>query len=83
MVNANNEGKIDMEIGDKVRSSSSLWSNEIGTISGIIKIEDDKDNNLVHVIFPETDNHSAYQQSFHSNNLIIVNEQAKKQNENQ
>lgn len=60
-----------MKIGDKVRSSFSLWSNDTGTIIGIIDIED-KDYKWVHVLFPETDKHYAYQQSFCSNNLSIV-----------
>jgi hypothetical protein len=44
---------------------------EIGTITGMIKIED-KAEHWVHVIFPETDKHYAFQQSFNSKDLIIV-----------
>jgi hypothetical protein len=57
---------------DKVKSHLSLWKGDIGTVSGIIKREDCKAGDLVHVIFPETDKHYAYQQSFNSKDLIVV-----------
>lgn len=60
-----------MNIQDKVKSRLSLWS-DIGTISGIIKRDNCKEGELVHVIFPETDKHYAYQQSFNSIDLILV-----------
>ena len=61
-----------MNIKDKVKSSLSLWSGDIGTISGIIKRENHKEGDWIHVVFPETDKHYAYQQSFNSRDLIIV-----------
>lgn len=61
-----------MNTGDKVKSSLSLWKGDIGTISGIIKRENNTQGDLVHVIFPETDHHYGYQQSFSSKDLIIL-----------
>jgi hypothetical protein len=61
-----------MKVKDKVKSRLSLWSGEIGTISGIIERENCKEGDWVHVIFPETDKHYAYQQSFNSKDLIVV-----------
>ncbi len=66
-----------MKIKDKVKSRLSLWSGDIGEISGIIPIwsleeHDKKVGEYIHVIFPETDKHYAYQQSFNSKDLIIV-----------
>lgn len=58
-----------LKIGDKVNSSKSLWSNEIGTVSGVVEMNDGKDL-LIHVIFPETEKHYAYQQSFYEKDLI-------------
>lgn len=54
-----------MQEGDKVRSSSSLWSGDIGTIWRYVS------DDLIWVIFPETDRHDAYQQSFTKNQLIL------------
>lgn len=67
---------IVVKLKDKVKSRLSLWSNDIGVVSGIIPIYK-LDSAIqigehVHVIFPETDKHEAYQQSFNSRNLIIV-----------
>ena len=56
------------------KSRLSLWNGEIGTVSGVIEIENKKEQHWVHVIFPETDKHYAYQQSFNSKDLIIVEE---------
>lgn len=53
-----------MKIGDKVSSPRSLWSGDIGTITGMI-------DNLVHVLFPENEKHYAYQQTFYKENLVI------------
>lgn len=61
-----------MKTKDKVKSRFSLWSGDIGTISGIIKMEDSKSGDLVHVIFPENDKHYGYQQSFYSKDLLVV-----------
>jgi hypothetical protein len=66
-----------IKIGDKVKSNLSLWKGDIGTVSGIIPIwsidkEDCKIGDYVHVIFPETDKHYSYQQSFDSKNLIKI-----------
>lgn len=69
---------IDIKVGDKVRTSSSLWKGDIGEVSGIIpKYSIDDDNNqitgyLAHVIFPETDKHEEYQQTFDIDKLIKV-----------
>lgn len=63
---------ITMKIKDKVKSHLSLWRGDIGTITSIIKKENCKECDLVHVIFPETDKHYAYQQSFNSKDLILV-----------
>lgn len=60
-----------MKTGDKVKSSLSLWSGDIGTITGIVDVEG-KDYKWVHVIFPETDKHYSYQQSFSSKDLILI-----------
>ena len=66
-----------MKVNDKVKSRLSLWKNDIGTISSIIPIwsinkENCKEGELIHVIFPETDKHYGYQQSFNSKDLIII-----------
>lgn len=61
-----------MKINDKVRSHFSLWKGDVGTIIGIIKDDKDEKNDWVHVIFPETEKHYAYQQSFYCRDLIIV-----------
>jgi hypothetical protein len=66
-----------MKINDKVKSHLSLWKDTPGTVSAIIPIwsiekENCKEGDLVHVIFPETDKHYGYQQSFNSKDLIIV-----------
>ncbi len=66
-----------MQLGDKVKSNLSLWKDDLGTVIGIIPIwslteEDEKIGEHVHVLFPETDKHEAYQQSFNSSSLIIV-----------
>lgn len=66
-----------MKIKDKVKSRLSLWSGDIGEISGITPIWSLEESNkkigdYVHVVFPETDEHYAYQQSFNSKDLIIV-----------
>lgn len=54
-------------VGDTVKSPRSLWYGDIGTISGIV-------DNLIHVIFPETDKHYGYQQTFvDGKGLIKVN----------
>ena len=63
-----------MKIGDKVKSSLSLWSNSIGEVFGIIESPRCPQGDWVHVVFPETDEHYAFQQSFNSFDLIIVNE---------
>jgi hypothetical protein len=57
-----------MKVKDKVKTHLSLWKGEIGTIKGMIE----KTEHWVHVIFPETDKHYAFQQSFNSKDLIIV-----------
>jgi hypothetical protein len=59
-----------MKVKDKVKTLKPM-EGEIGTITGMIKIED-KAEHWVHVIFPETDKHYAFQQSFNSKDLIIV-----------
>jgi hypothetical protein len=63
-----------MKVKNKVKSRLSLWSGDLGTISGIIEREGCEQGNWVHVIFAETDKHYAYQQSFNSRDLIIVDE---------
>ena len=67
-----------MKLKDIVKSRLSLWSGDVGIVSGIIPIykldSDIQIGEYVHVIFPETDKHEAYQQSFNSRNLIIVEE---------
>ena len=64
--------KYTIKINDKVKSWLSLWYGDIGTILGIIERENCKEGNLVHVIFPETDKHYSYRQSFNSVDLIVV-----------
>lgn len=61
-----------MKIGDKVRSSYSLWKDVAGTISGIIKRENHEQGDWVHVIFPETEKHYAFRQSFNQKDLVII-----------
>lgn len=61
-----------MKVGDKVKSRLSLWSGDIGTILGIIERDNCKEGDWIHVLFPETDKHYRYQQSFNSRDLIIV-----------
>jgi hypothetical protein len=66
-----------MKIKDKVKSRLSRWSGDIGEIYGIVPIwsleePDKKIGEYVHVVFPETDKHYAYQQSFNSKDLILV-----------
>lgn len=66
-----------MKVNDKVKSRLSLWSCDIGKISGIVPIfsleePDKKVGEYIHVIFPETDKHYTYQQSFNSKDLIVV-----------
>lgn len=66
-----------MKIKDKVKSRLSLWSGDIGEITGIMPIwsldEPNKQvDNYVHVVFPETDKHHGYQQSFYSKDLVVV-----------
>lgn len=69
---------IVVKLKDKVKSKLSLWSADVGIVSGIIPIykldSDIQIGEYVHVIFPETDKHEAYQQSFNSKDLIIVKE---------
>jgi NADH:ubiquinone oxidoreductase subunit E len=60
-----------MKVKDKVKTHLSLCKGEIGTVTGMIEIQD-KAEHWVHVIFPETDKHYAFQQSFNSKDLIIV-----------
>lgn len=62
-----------MKIGDNVKSNLSLWNDALGTISGIIERKDNPLGDWVHVIFPETDKHDSFQQSFNAKDLIIVN----------
>ena len=62
-----------MKIGDKVRSSFALWQDCDGTVSGIVKREDgDINHDWIHVIFPETDKHYGFHQSFYRINLRVV-----------
>lgn len=66
-----------MKLKDKVKSRLSVWSGDIGEISGIVPIwsldePNKKVGEHIHVIFPETDKHYAYQQSFNSEDLIVV-----------
>lgn len=66
-----------MKVKDKVKTRLSLWSGDIGEISGIVPIWDLKETDkkigdYVHVIFPETDKHYEYQQSFNSKDLTVV-----------
>ena len=66
-----------MKLNDKVKSRLSLWSGDVGVISGIVPIwsldePDKKIGDYIHVVFPETDKHYAYQQSFNSKDLIVV-----------
>lgn len=66
-----------MKLKDKVKSRLSLWSGDIGEISGIVPIwsleePDKKIGDSVRVVFMETDKHHAYQQSFNSKDLIVV-----------
>lgn len=62
------------KLKDKVKSHLSLWSGDIGYISGIVERENCKEGNLIHVIFPENDKHHSYQQSFNEKDLIHVKE---------
>ena len=66
-----------MKVKDKVKSRLSLWSGDVGEISGIIPIWsldglDKKVGEHIHVVFPETDKHYGYQQSFNSKDLIVI-----------
>jgi hypothetical protein len=61
-----------IKVKDKVKTRLSMWRGDIGTVSGIIDRENYKYGDLVHVIFPETDKHYGYQQSFDSKDLIVV-----------
>ncbi len=56
---------------DKVKSHLSLWKDDLGTVSGVI--ENENGEQLVHVIFPETDKHYGYQQSFNNKDLTVIN----------
>lgn len=60
-----------MKIYDKVYSRLSLWKDTLGTITGIIKIENGERGDLVHVLYPETDKHCAFQQSFYSKDILV------------
>lgn len=62
-----------MKIKDKVKSHLSLWNNAEGFINGIIERPGDKRGDLVHVVFPETEKYHAFQQSFDSKDLILIN----------
>lgn len=66
-----------MKLKDKVKSRLSLWTGDIGEISGIVPIwsleePDKKIGDYVNVVFPETDKHYGYRQSFNSKDLIVV-----------
>jgi len=61
-----------MKVGDKVKSHLSLWQDVPGSISGIIERPECPEGDLVHVIFPETEKHYAFQQSFDSKYLTIT-----------
>lgn len=61
-----------MKIKDKVKSRLSLWSGDIGTVSGIVKREGCESGDWIHVIFPESKKHYGYQQSFNSKDLTIL-----------
>jgi hypothetical protein len=61
-----------MKVKDRVKSRLSLFSGDIGIISGIVKRENSKGGDLVHVGFPETNKHYGYQQSFDSKDLVIL-----------
>ena len=63
---------MEIKIKDKVKSHLSLWKGTIGTVSSIIKRPECPQGDWVHVIFPETDKHCGFQQSFNSKDLIIV-----------
>lgn len=55
-----------MSVGDKVKSSKSLWYGDIGTIFSIVS------DNCVWVVFPENDKHYAYQQQFMKKDLQLI-----------
>lgn len=57
------------KIRDKVSSHKSLWYNDIGTISGIVDMNEGR-NLLIHVVFPATEKHYGYQKSFYDKDLI-------------
>jgi hypothetical protein len=61
-----------MKVNDKVKSHLSLWRGSEGTISGIIERNDNPLGDWIHVIFPETDKHYGFQQSFNSKDLFVV-----------
>lgn len=61
-----------MKIGDKVKSHLALWKDCEGTIDGIIKRENNAQGDWIHVIFPETDRHYGFMQSFNSKDLILI-----------
>lgn len=61
-----------MKVKDKVKSHLSLWNGDIGTVVGVIKRENCKEGDWIHVVFQETDKHHAYQQSFNRKDLIVV-----------
>lgn len=66
-----------INIGDRVKSNLSLWKDDVGIVSNIIPIwsineENIKIGDYVYVIFPETDKHYSYQQSFNSKELIKI-----------
>jgi len=64
-----------VKVKDKVESHLSLWRDTLGTVSGIIERPECPQGDWVHVIFPETDKHYVFQQSFNSKDLIIVKEE--------
>ena len=66
-----------MKVKDKVKSRLSLWSGDIGEVVAIHPVWDFENSDkqidtYVHVVFPETDKHYAYRQSFYSKDLIVV-----------
>lgn len=54
-----------MKEGDKVTSSSGLWSGDIGTVFSYVS------DDCVWVLFPENDKHTAYQQRFTKKQLQL------------
>jgi len=63
-----------LKSNDKVKSHLSLWKGDIGTVWGIVEVDDGEKDDMIWVIFPETEKHTAYRQLIDSRYLTVVTE---------